>query len=398
MTSMQTAPADTAEGVLARVRGLLPLIKEHSASNETERRVAPEVIDALKQAGAFRIASPRRHGGLEAGLRTMLDLSAIIAEADGGTSWVTTLSNINAWSTCLYPRRVADEIFANGPDAILSGVTSPTGTARKVAGGYQISGRWPYASASLHAEWCAGGVWVLDEDGEEEDQAMVMMPRSDIEIEDTWYVAGLRASGSNTVVAEDVFVPDHRLMSMLPVTSGTYMADHPDSSFYRSAFGPMLILVLVGPQLGFGRAALDLTIAKAAGKALAYTNIERQAESVAFQLLLADAATKIDTAHLHAYRAADDVQRYAELGVMPDFEARARIRADSAVALRSVNEAINALLNAFGAGSFADMNPMQRIWRDSNVGARHAVMLPQVSMETYGKALLGQRDHITAIL
>ncbi|MEU1550654.1 oxidoreductase [Nocardia sp. NPDC005745] len=328
----------------------------------------------------------------------MLDLSAIIAEADGGTSWVTTLSNVNAWAMGLYPRKAADEIYANGPDVILGGVVSPGGTAKKVTGGYRITGEWPYASASLHAHWTSGGVWVLDEDGEEEDQAMALMPSADVQIKDTWYVAGMRASGSNTIVAEDVFVPDHRLISMLPVTSGTYMAEHPDSAFYRSAFGPMLVLVLVGPQLGLGRAALNLTINKAAGKALAYTNIERQAESVAFQLLVAEAAAKIDTAHLHAYRAADDVRRYAEEGVLPDFEARARMRADSAVALRSINEAINTLLNAAGAGSFAEVNPMQRIWRDSNVGARHAVMLPQVSMETYGKALLGQRDHITAIL
>lgn len=398
MTATQSPQIDSVGDVLARVRDLLPLIKQHSADNERERRVDPAVIEALRDAGAFRLAAPRRHGGLEAGLTAMLELSALIAEADGGTSWVTTLSNIQSWSTCMYPRQTVDEIYADGPDKILCGVVSPGGTARKVDGGYRVTGQWPYASASLHAEWMGGGVWVLDDDGDEEDQAMILLPRSDVRVEDTWYVAGMRASGSNTIVAEDVFVPDHRLISMLPVMSGTYMADHPDSAFYRSAFGPMLVLVLVGPQLGLGRAALDLAVTKAATKTLAYTNIERQAESVAFQLLIADAATKIDTAHLHAYRATADVQRYAEQNVYPDFAARARMRADSAVALRSINSAINTLLDASGAGSFAEVNAMQRIWRDSNVGARHAVMLPQVSMETYGKALLGQRDHITAII
>lgn len=398
MTTTQSPQIDSVGDVLARVRDLLPLIKQHSAGNERERRVDPAVIEALRDAGAFRLAAPRRHGGLEAGLTSMLELSALIAEADGGTSWVTTLSNIQSWSTCMYPRQTVDEIYADGPDKILCGVVSPGGTARKVDGGYRVTGQWPYASASLHAEWMGGGVWVLDDDGDEEDQAMILLPRSDVRVEDTWYVAGMRASGSNTIVAEDVFVPDHRLISMLPVMSGTYMADHPDSAFYRSAFGPMLVLVLVGPQLGLGRAALHLAVTKAATKTLAYTNIERQADSVAFQLLIADAATKIDTAHLHAYRATADVQRYAEQNIYPDFAARARMRADSAVALRSINSAINTLLDASGAGSFAEVNAMQRIWRDSNVGARHAVMLPQVSMETYGKALLGQRDHITAII
>ena len=399
MTTAHRSEITTADEVLDRVRALLPMIAEHSAENDRRRRVDAEVIEALRDAGAFRIAAPRRHGGLEAGLRTMLDLSALIAEADGGTSWVTTLSNIQSWSTCMYPSRTVDEVYAaRGADTICCGVVTPGGTARKVEGGYRVTAQWPYASASNHADWCGGGVWVLDEDGDEEDQSMVLIPREDVTIKDTWHVAGMRASGSNTVVADDVFVPEHRLISMLPMISGTSVDDFPDNPFYRSAFGPMLIMVLVGPQLGLGRAALDLTIRKASSKALAYTNIERQEDSVTFQLLVAEAAAKIETAHLHAFRAADDVQRYAEAGVYPDFTARARIRADSAVALRSINGAITTLLDASGAGSFAEVNALQRIWRDSNVASRHAVMLPQVSMETYGKALLGRRDHITAII
>ncbi|MDA2892904.1 oxidoreductase [Mycolicibacterium sp. BiH015] len=398
MTTLSTTTEETVDDVLDRVGALQPLIRQHSVRNESDRRVSEEVIAALRDAGAFRLAAPRRFGGLEAGLRAMLDLSALIAEADGGTAWVTTLSNINAWSTCLYDPATVDEIYADGPDTILSGVVSPGGTAHKVPGGYVITGQWPYSSASLHAQWVSGGVWEIDEDGDEIDQAMVVMPISDVQIKDTWYVAGMRASGSNTIIAENVFVPEHRLNSMLPVISGGYLEQYPDNPFYRAAFAPMLVLVLVGPQLGFGRAALDMAISKASTKALAYTNIEQQTDSVAFQLLVADAATKIDTAHLHAYRAADDVERYAEQGIYPDIQARARMRADAAVALTSINDAINTLLNACGAGSFADVNPMQRIWRDSNVAARHAVTLPHVSMETYGKALLGRVDHLTAIV
>ncbi len=389
---------ESADDVIDRVGALQPMIREHSAQNERNRKVSDEVIAALRDAGAFRLAAPRRFGGHEAGLRAMLDLSALIAEADGGTSWVTTLSNINAWSTCLYETATVDEIYADGPDTILSGVVSPGGTARKVPGGYVITGQWPYSSASLHAQWVCGGVWEIDEDGDEIDQAMVVMPIADVHIKDTWYVAGMRASGSNTIIADEVFVPENRLSSMLPVISGGYLEQYPDNPFYRAAFAPMLVLVLVGPQLGFGRAALDIAVGKASGKALAYTNIERQTDSVAFQLLLADAATKIDTAHLHAYRAADDVERYAAEGTYPDIQARARMRADAAVALTSINDAINTLLNACGAGSFAEVNPMQRIWRDSNVAARHAVTIPHVSLETYGKALLGRVDHITAIV
>ena len=398
MTSLQQATTETADDVLARIRELAPLIRNNAAEQERNRRVSDETITALKEAGAFRIAVPRRYGGLETSLRTMLDVSAAVAEADGGTAWVVALSNVNAWATGLQPRQAVDEIFANGPDTVIAGVIAPSGTARKVKGGYRVSGTWHYSSASLHADWTAGGVYVVDDNDEPIDQAMALIPKADFRIEDTWYVAGMRSSGSNTIIAEDVFVPEHRLASMIPALAGRYLADHPDSAFYRSALGPMLVMILVGPQLGLGRAALELVTRKASTKALAYTSFHRQSDSVAFQMMLAEAALKIDTAHLHAYRAADDVQRYAELGEYPDVVARARVRGDAAVALNSITEAINILLNAHGSGSFADVNAMQRIWRDSSVAARHAVVLPQVSLETYGKALLGIEEHITALL
>ncbi|AMY18267.1 oxidoreductase [Rhodococcus sp. NPDC003994] len=396
-----TAPRlDSGADVLDNLRALLPDLRAGAAANEQARRLSDDTVAALRRAGAFRIAAPARFGGLETNLRTMLDVSSTIAEGDGGASWVTTLSNINHWALGLFDERAQAEVYADGPDVVISGVVSPTATARRVEGGYRVSGQWPYASASLHATWCTGGVVVLDEDDSVLDQGMALIPSSDYTVDDTWYVAGMRASGSNTVVADDVFVPEHRMLSMMGAFSGSYVAERTDSAFARSAFGPMLVMVLVGPQLGMGRAALDLVTTKAAEKSLAYTVFERQADSVAFQMMVAEAALKIDTAHLHAHRAADDVMRWAEAGVYPDLVSRARVRGDAAVALRSVTEALNILLDATGAGAFADVNALQRIWRDSNVGARHAVMLPRVSVETYGKALLGVElhDHITPII
>ena len=399
-SSTEVESVETSVDVLDNLRALVPELKANAFENEKARRLSDDTLDALRLAGAFRVAAPKRFGGLETNLRTMLDVSAIIAEGDAGASWVTTLSNVNDWAVGLYDDQAQAEVYADGPDAIIAGVVSPGGTARPVPGGYLVSGTWPYASASLHSNWFTGGVLINDDDGDLLDQGMALIPRSDYRIDDTWFVAGMRASGSNTVVAEDVFVPEHRMLSMIPAFSGSNVADRTDSAFARSAFGPMLVMVLVGPQLGMGRAALELVRTKAAGKALAYTVFERQADSVAFQMMLAEAALKVDTAHLHAYRAAEDVQRAAEAGEYPDLLSRARIRGDAAVALRSITEALNILIDATGAGAFADANALQRIWRDSNVAARHAVMLPRVSIETYGKALLGVElhDHITPII
>jgi alkylation response protein AidB-like acyl-CoA dehydrogenase len=106
----------------------------------------------------------------------------------------------------------------------------------------------------------------------------------------------------------------------------------------------------------------------------------------------------IDTAHLHAYRAADDIDRAAASGVYPDFLARTRVRADTGWAIEHITKAIDTLLSAHGAASFAEANALQRLWRDSTVAARHAVILPIVGYEVYGKALLGREDHITPLV
>lgn len=243
------------------------------------------------------------------------------------------------------------------------------------------------------------GIPVTDADGEVVDQGLTLIPTSELTLEDTWFVAGMKSSASNCLVADDVFVPDHRLVSVPSAIEGNYpsevLADEP---LYRSAFVPVLSLVLVGPQLGMGQAALDLVREKGAKKPISYTFFESQSDSVAFQLQLARAAMMIDTARLHAYRAAADIDDAAEAGTYPDYAARARIRADVGWVADNVTGAIDILLSAHGAGSFADVNPLQRIWRDSATAARHAAVSSAISYEVYGKVLAGNDERVTPLV
>ena len=402
MTTVTDRPAGTgipsSAELVARVRELHPLIRKHAAQGEQDRRVAQESIDAIAAAGLFKIAQPRRYGGYETSMRTMLDVSAALGEADGGTAWVVTLLNVCAWMTGTYPQQAQDDVWGDNPGALVSGVLAPTAETRKVEGGHQVTGRWFWNSGSWHADWAVLGIPVTDDSGEVVDQGLALIPRADLDLEETWFVAGMKSTGSNCLIASDVFVPDHRIVSVPPAIEGHYATEHDGETFYQSAFVPILALVLAGPQLGLGQAALDIVREKAAKKPISYTYYTAQADSVAFQLQLAEAAMLLDTAHLHAYRAADDIDRAAARGSYPDFVTRARVRADTGWAIDHVVKAINVLLYAHGAGSFAEANPLQRIWRDSSVAARHAVILPAVSYEVYGKALLGRDDHITPLV
>jgi alkylation response protein AidB-like acyl-CoA dehydrogenase len=393
----ETSVPDATE-LVTRVRELQPLIRENAARGEQDRRVMEQSIQALAGAGILRIAQPGRYGGYESSMRTMLDVSAAVGEADGGTAWVVTLLNVCSWLAGLFPQQAQDDVWAGDPDALVCGVLAPTAETRKVGGGHRVTGRWYYTSGSWHASWAALGIPVTDDSGEVVDQGLALIPRDDLELEETWFVAGMKSTGSNCLIARDVFVPGHRILSIPQAIEGSYGTEFTTEAFYRSAFVPILALVLAGPQLGMGRAALEIVKEKAATKPISYTFYTAQADSVGFQLQLAEAAMLLDTAHLHAYRAATDIDEAAARGVYPDFLARARVRADTGWAIDHVVKAIDVLLSAHGAASFAEVSPLQRIWRDSAVAARHAVVLPVVGYEIYGKALLGREDHITPLV
>ena len=401
MTTVQTQPTHVPDAVelVARARELQPLLKKNAAAGEADRRVVEESIQALTDAGLFKIATPKRYGGYETSMRTMMEVSSAIAEADGGTAWVLTLTNVNSWMVGLWPQRAQDEVFGADPDARVTGTITPTATTKKVDGGWRVTGKWYYSTGSWHASWAWLSMPITDEAGNVTSMGMALIPRTDLDFEETWFVAGMKSSGSNCLIGEDVFVPEHRVMLIPPSVEGEYLSEHLDTEpFYRSAFVPVLALILVGPQLGLGKAALEYVISKAASKPIPATFITAQSESVAFQLQIAEAARLIDTAHLHAYRAAADIDEAAARGVYPDLATRARVRSDTGWAAECITKAINTLLFAHGAGSFADVNPLQRIWRDSATAARHSAVNPQINYEIYGKALLGIEENITPFI
>lgn len=384
-----SAEVSTLRELLARIHETGPILERNVNQTEADRRVAEENIDALTAAGAFKVMTPRRFGGYQMTLRENLEISAAIAESCGSTAWVVTLINVCNWMAGGLADQAQRDIFGVNPDVKVAGVLNPSSDVRKVDGGYQVSGKWPWASGSLHADWALVGIVVPDESGKAVDQALAFLPKSDYTIEDTWFVAGMKGTGSNTILAQDVFVPEHRLVPVPRAIDNEYPTEHADEALYRSSFIPVLTLVLAGPQLGLGRAALNFVKEKAPKRGISYTKFEHQTDSTAFQLQVAQAAMLVDTAHLHAFRAAADIDDAAARGEKLPYVTRARARNDASYAITSIRQAIDALLSAHGASSFAEVSPLQRIWRDSSTAGRHAVVDPLVNQEIYGKALLG---------
>ncbi len=375
--------------LVARAAAVFDRIRPRAQENEDQRFVSADVADMIGDEGLFHIVVPRRHGGAGANFRTFIDAVAEIGRADGGTGWATALLNVCAWVVTLFPERAQKEVFTGSPLNRVCGVFAPSSTAERVEGGYRVTGEWTYASGSTHAQWCTVGIPLGVDATGAPIPALALVPMTDITIKDVWHVAGMRASGSNTLIAKDVFVPDHRVQAFEDLATGNYGNGDPAEASQHASFLPVAEIILVAVQIGLARAAIELTLQKGATKSVAYTVFSQAKDSPAHQIKLAEAASDADQAYLLVVRACADIDRAARDRAPLDMRTRGRIRMDAGQAAKLSREAINRLLSVNGAGSFAQVNPLQRIWRDSEVASRHAFVLPEFASLIYGRALFG---------
>jgi 3-hydroxy-9,10-secoandrosta-1,3,5(10)-triene-9,17-dione monooxygenase len=394
-TTVEQKAALTPAELLDRAVALKPLLRKHTATGEISRRASDEAIDAITAAGLFRLRTPSRFGGYEASARTVLDVTSALGEADGSAAWLVGLTATSDWMGSQASEQAQQEIYGPDPDARLAGNISPA-PGRRVEGGVLVSGRWPYASGSPHASWASIGVLVTD-DAHQPEPYWCIVPASAVRLEDTWHSVGMRGTGSNTWVGEDVFVPSHRMISLTGLVDGT-LPSTIDDPRDRLTFVPLAMLDLFGPILGMGRGALALCIDKAPTKTMQHTFFERQSDSVGLQLQVAEAALKLQTAQLHAYQVANELDLSAAGGSALGYPERARFKAMIGYATQQVLDAINVLLNVHGAGSFAETSRMQQYWRDANTAARHAGLNATVGLEVFGKSLLGVPERITTLV
>jgi alkylation response protein AidB-like acyl-CoA dehydrogenase len=377
--------------VIARATALVPLIREHAEKSSQERRVVPEVVDALEEAGLFKLLVPRRLGGLETNLRTMMECVAEVGRGDGSTAWTVALLSVCTWFSTTFSDEAQQEMYAT-PDAKACGIFSPPLKSERVEGGYLVSGRWAYSSGSFAATWATLGIGVEGDDP----RALALIPSSAWKIEPTWFVAGMKGSGSDTIVVEDHFVPDHRIQRFADMVEGHFSTSHKaDEQNANMAFMPVAAIILVGPQIGLARHAMERTLAGLPKKNVAYTCYTNARNSPTHQVGVAEAATRFDQAEMLMQRACADIDDAAVRGVRLDRLTRARVRMDSGMIGELVKDGVDRLMTANGASSFSDANVLSMIWRDSEIAGRHALMMPELGKEAYGRLLLGADEPLS---
>jgi alkylation response protein AidB-like acyl-CoA dehydrogenase len=383
---------------IQRAAALRPLLEQNATRTEADRRIPEEIIRALEDADLFELMVPKRFGGDGLTMETVLRVSAELAKGCPSTSWVLTLMNVSSWFATRAAGRLQEDIFSKTIKPRLCGGLMPSCDVQPVEGGVLVSGRWDFTSGCWHSNWCICGVPILNGGVKSDESGWAFIPMSDLTIEDTWFAAGMKGTGSNTVVADNLFVPGHRLMSL--------RGEHADADWAARCqpepcdnwpLMSVLVLVLIGPVLGAAEGALEAVAAGAHQRGIKYTVYHRRSESAVVQHNIAEAAMMIDTARFHVFRAAADVDR-AGTGIESDYLTRARLRADCGYAARAACEAVNLLVSIAGGSAFKESNPVQRYWRDVNVAGRHSALITATGLEIYGRALLGIEGNITRVI
>lgn len=391
MTTMTAAP--TTEEILARATELVPVLAERALECETLRRLPDATVEDFRNAGLFRIVQPARWGGYELPLCTMLDAVAIVGRACGSSAWCLTVLAVHNWFIGLFPDEAQADVFGDDPDAILAAVFYSGGTVTPVDGGFRLTGRWSFASGCDHGDWIALGANVQsDADETVPDVRSVLVPRADFTIVDDWHVSGLRGTGSKTVVVDDVFVPEHRLLSLPAAIMGCAPgAEVNTAPLYRMPFASTLALALAAPSVGIARGALDLFREQAKGRVRAYTaaNNATAAQNSLVQLRLAESTCEVDAAELIMRRDADELAYRIEAGEEISLELRARARVSTAYALELSRRAVSRILATAGGRAIYDTNPLQRAMRDLDTMGAHVALSFDSAAEQFGAVDLG---------
>jgi alkylation response protein AidB-like acyl-CoA dehydrogenase len=384
-----TRKVPPAEELVRRTAELVPLLRKHAPWQEENRRLHDEAVEALADIGFFKMRVPVRYGGYESDTRTLNRVLTELGRGDGSVAWTASVWAIPGWMVGMFPDQVQEEVYAT-PDVRVCGTLSPSAEAKPTKGGIVVNGRWSFISGAHHSHWQEVLAMAPTPDGKSQWPVMALVPMSDLEVVDDWHTSGLRGSGSVTTVAKDVFVPEERVLPMVPVLQGqTASPRNAKLSMYRCPLVAVANASTVGMVVGLARAAQDAFFERLGGRKITYTNYESQREAPVTHLQVAEAALKVDQAEFHAGRATELVDTKGASGEEWTIEERARTRADVGVVCQLGKAAVDVLALASGGSSIYNDVPIQRIVRDMHAVNMHALTVPDTNFELYGRVLCG---------
>jgi GTP cyclohydrolase II len=384
------------EELLGRAESLVPVLRSRARSAEDLRRVPDETITDLREAGLFFVVSPKSEGGYGYGIEEFAAITRILARGCASTAWVYCFLVIhNVSLTQDTPALLKGEPFASA--AFSAGFqATPSGTARPVEGGWLVSGRWPFASGVMNAEYF---MLMTTEESTDDDVKVLGLVAdvADVQIEDVWHFAGMAATGSNTVTLEDVFIPHDRQWT----TFGQERLHPVDVNDVRPLEGFSIIRMfdatLPGIAVGCAEAALADMKARIGTRTVGF-GLGPQREHREAWGRYGQAATEVRVARLVWEESVRTIGDYASRGESVAVEDAANLRMASVRICQIARDAIEIIAEGSGSSVYHLDNPLQRQQRDVNVLKNHSYLHPDGAYVPAGEALLGYADPVDALL
>jgi indole-3-acetate monooxygenase len=380
---------DTINRLQADISALAPDITARAAEIEAQRRIPPDLVEALRSIGAYRLFVPRSLGGLELDLPAGLEIIRALAKIDASVGWTTMISNGGSLFRPSLPPETYARIYRDGPDVISAGSTQPAGTAEAAGEGWRVTGRWPFASGCRHADWIVGfcviteGGKPLPGPGGDGGPPMIrglMLPASDWQIEDTWHVAGLKGTGSHHIALTDKLVPDANFFD-----PGSSFRCHPGPLY--QAVQQFLPLLLGAVTVGIAEGALDELVALASSGRQQFRAAVPMRESEIFQGELGRIAAEVKAAKALLEVQAASHWRHALAGTLKE-EAFIIEASQAAVWVAATcTRAADACFTVAGSSVIYETSPLQRRLRDCHVAAQHGLAQQRLYVGA-GKQLL----------
>lgn len=397
-TSIHESPLGTPEGraIRDRVAGLVPLIREHATEGEKIGCLPLPTLNALADAGVFRISVPIEYGGFALGARDLVEIVAEIARGDGSAAWIAMIGSGFARVMLTFPDQAVKEVYGLVPEwkgpvvASASLFSEKIQRARKVDGGYivEAGGKWGFGSGCKHAAFVVVGAQIDD------DRGMVLLERGQYEIVDDWKVMGLCGSSSNSItVAEDVFVPEHRVANLANMPKGLdgLRSRFAGLGYKLDGLGLMLIVAMetMAIPLGMARGAFDCFVQQCEKKKPFNLPYETLAATPSIEVVAGKTRAMINAAEALIFGRADYIDRKALAGDPFTPAEEAEIMMDFVHAGNVCGQAIDMIQIALGSFTVSLSNPIQRYVRDTRVALTHGSTRLDPAAEISGRLLMG---------
>jgi indole-3-acetate monooxygenase len=346
---------------------------------DSARHLPDQLVAMLRDSGLLRAGAPAEVGGLELPPQVGLRAAEELARGDASTGWCVAIGITSTLLVAYLPPSSRDELFGDGR-GLAAGVWAPRGQGRSVDGGVVVSGRWAFCSGICHADVLFAGCTV----DEASVPSVVALPTKDLQLLDNWHTLGLRGTGSHDTVADEVFVPADRVLSIF---DGPVL----DRPLYRFPPFGFFALSVAAPALGNARAAIDDLVELAGGKK-GLGSTRTLAERTATQAAVAAAESALGAARALYYQAIDDAWQASQTSdnqVPVSVELRNRLRLAATHAARTSADVVRTMYDLAGGTAIYDTSPLQRRFRDAFTATAH-FQVNEASRELPGRILLGQ--------